>query len=594
MPTLQHESAHTLAPIHSRSAGGLLGGALLAVPVLAFAVIWNYYAVNVPKWDDHALRNFLYLFDQEDTVSGKIYQFFRQHNEHRIVYDRLIAFLDYKLTGKLNFRHLMAVGNLSLVGLLLVCIGVFRREGRSPLYALPVALILLNLANWENMFWGMASLQNFSVVLWVVLSIYWLTYTKRWELAIASAVLATLTSGNGILVWPIGAVLLILQLSESRISSKNKFRPLIIWLCCAALILALYFTGYEKPAGNPPDRGSFTDLTKGWLAFLGASADVLPIKSPLQNSILLGCFMAILAAGLLGWGLIRYSQSIVRSLRQLNNPKARITAKSIPAITLFFWGCVAFIIGTAAVVAWSRTGFGLDMIITSRYKIYSLTLLALLYVYCTLVGGDTLGRWIMGISLAGSILFYWASYFSFLDDTIWFRHWQTTNQFNWTYTNTQPIATSDSITNHYTDPSPAFYDNFLPVLYGPAQSMVVPITLSKAPHGYIVETSSLLRPELLTRQTTDADAGCYLLARSPKRSYLFPVWPNRLSLIQARLWPANQFTNGFKADIWTAEMDAGTYHLFIVNLSNAHQCMLLATNQLITSAGRPKDIQKNW
>lgn len=594
MPTLQHKSAHALAPTRSQSAGWLLGAGLLAVPVIAFAVVWNYYAVNVPKWDDHALRNFLYLFDQEDTFSGKIYQFFRQHNEHRIVYDRLIAFLDYHLTGKLNFRHLMAVGNLSLVGLLLICADLFRREGRALVYALPVALIILNLANWENMFWGMAALQNFSVVLWVVLSIYWLTYTKRWGLAIVSAILATLTSGNGILVWPIGAVLLILQLSESRLSSKNTFRPLLVWVSCAALVLVLYFTGYEKPAGNPPNRGSLTDLLKGWLAFLGASADALPIKSPLQSSILLGSFMAVLVIGLLGWGLLNYSQSIFRSVRQLTHPKASISGKGIPSITLFVWGCAAFIIGTAIVVAWSRTGFGLDMIITSRYKIYSLTLLALLYVYCTIIVGKVIGRWVMLSSLAGSILFYWSSYFSFLDDAIWFRHWQTTNQFNWTYTTSQPIATADSVTNHYTDSSPAFYDKLLPVFYGPGQPTVVPVMLTKAPHGYVVESSSLLRPGLLTRQTTDADAGSYLLARSFKRSYLFPVWPNKRTLKQARLWPASQFSNGFRADIWAAEMDAGTYQLFIVNLSDTHQCTLLPTNQLITSAGRPKDIQKNW
>ena len=50
----------------------------------------------------------------------KVYQFVKQHNEHRIVYDRLIAWLDYHLTGKLNFVHLMFIGNLSLLGLLAV------------------------------------------------------------------------------------------------------------------------------------------------------------------------------------------------------------------------------------------------------------------------------------------------------------------------------------------------------------------------------------------------------------------------------------------------------------------------------------------
>jgi hypothetical protein len=154
LPTLQHTATPRLESTPSRSVDRLLGGIAVAVPVVLFWIVWSYYAVNVPKWDDHALRGFLYDLDEETTFFGKIYQFFRQHNEHRIVFDRLVAFIDYYVTGKLNFRHLMAVGNLSLIGIVLLLMDLFRREGRSAWYVVPVPFLLLNLANWENMYWG--------------------------------------------------------------------------------------------------------------------------------------------------------------------------------------------------------------------------------------------------------------------------------------------------------------------------------------------------------------------------------------------------------------------------------------------------------
>ncbi|WP_332369500.1 hypothetical protein [Spirosoma telluris] len=93
---------------------------LLLIPVFVFWYVWTSYAVNIPKWDDHVLKAFLYNLDKESSVTGKIYELFRQHNEHRIVYDRIITWLDFHLFGKFSYRHLMVVGNLSLLGLIAI------------------------------------------------------------------------------------------------------------------------------------------------------------------------------------------------------------------------------------------------------------------------------------------------------------------------------------------------------------------------------------------------------------------------------------------------------------------------------------------
>lgn len=575
----------------SISRESVVAGGLLLLPVALFATVWSTYAVNIPKWDDHALRAFLYYSEQETTLWGKLYQLLRQHNEHRIVYDRLITLLDYVLFGKLNFRHLMVVGNLSLLGLLGLFMAVLHRHNRPVLYALPVAWLLFNLSQWENMFWGMASLQNFSVVLWVLAAIYVLTYTPNWRLALLPAVLATLTSGNGLLIWPIGFGLLLLRSGEARRRPLHwALRPLAGWSLAALLVIGCYFLGFEKPADIAYVRPGPVALLKGWLAVLGAAAEALPIGRPLPASVLLGGGLLLATVGIIGLELLIHRLTISRIFQKLLRP-ASITAgpgTQLPAITLFFWGCVAFVLGTAAVVAWARTGFGADLLITSRYKPYSLTLLALLYLYAVVATEKPVSRWLMTAGTIGAVFFAAFSYASFLDETIWWRHWLLTNQFNWTYTTNRPVATLDPITQRYTDPAPAFYDKALPVIFGPTNQPHLRLAVEPTPRGYQVREDSLPKSDFL-------DAGAYMVARSDRRTYLFPVWANGQSLLQARFLPNRLFTTGFRSDIWFSDLTAGTYQLYVLTVSAGHESTLYPTHQTIRSVSNPTGTKiKNW
>jgi hypothetical protein len=56
----------------------LLMSLLSAVPVSVFMLVWAHYAVNIPHWDDDALKWFLLAPEDETDVNGKFYQFFKQ------------------------------------------------------------------------------------------------------------------------------------------------------------------------------------------------------------------------------------------------------------------------------------------------------------------------------------------------------------------------------------------------------------------------------------------------------------------------------------------------------------------------------------
>ncbi|PRY39206.1 hypothetical protein CLV58_10896 [Spirosoma oryzae] len=567
----------------------LLAGLLLALPLAGFVLLWQRYAVNVPKWDDHALRHFLLLADQAPTLSNKLYQFVKQHNEHRIAYDRIIAWLDYQLTGKLNFRHLMVVGNLSLLGLLLVFVSVLRRAGRPLLYAVPVACLLFNLSQWENMYWGMAALQNFSIMLWVVGAVYYLSYTNRLTTAIGLAVLATLTSGNGLLVWPIGALILFLRLAQPH----STRRPLVTWLLISGGAIGLYFIGFTKPGDIAYVQASIGTLLGGWFAFMGATAQIVPVTSSLRLCTLLGGLMVLGALVVIGWSGLTHRQAIGRSFQWLVvHPKKRAIASGavLPPATLFFWGTALFLLITGLVVARARVGFGADLLITSRYKPYSLTLLALLYTYAVVWLGGQLGQWTMRLGILAGLLVGGLSYLSFLDETIWWRHWLLTNQFNWRYSTNRPVEQVDSVTRQYLEPAPAFYTDALSVLFGPVQGSVVPVQVDSSAAGYRITNESLLADP-----TRSPDAGAYVVARSAKRTYLFPVWQTVVSPVSARFMPGRLFKPGFHADFTRYELAKDTYALHVLIVDPGQPYRLYPTNKTLTSAGPPPDTtSKNW
>ena len=592
-PAQQHERTK-LPPrtVASGWANSPLSYALVALPVVVLTLIWKAYAVNIPKWDDHALRAFLFYVDQETTFSGKIYQLFRQHNEHRIVYDRIVTLLDYWVFGKLSYVHLMVVGNLSLIGLLAVFAAALHRAGKPILYALPVALLLFNLSHWENMFWGMAALQNFSVVLWIIAAFYFLSYSNRWGLAFTAAVLATITSGNGLVVWPIGLLLIILRTfdHQTRRTSWQALRPLIGWLLGGAVIIGLYFTGFEKPGDITYTRPGIFDLLKGWFAFIGAAAEVIPLEPPLGASIALGSLLTLLTFSIIGWTVWHNRLFLIQALRNVVNPKAAAISQlpGISSITLFFWSCAIFFLGTAAIVAWARTVFGIDLLITSRYKPYSLSLLAVLYVYAVVTLRERQSRWFMLSGALGGFIFAGLAYLSFLDETIWWRHWLTTNQFNWTHPTSQPIVRIDSISSRYTTLALTFYDAALPTIYGTTNQSTVDLLVDKTTMGYAIRNSTMPSSGL-------GDTGNYLLARSAKRTYLFPVKQNQQSITAALFRPENLFITGFQADLSPSELDAGTYQLFVLTVSNENRSLLYPTNKTIVSAGPPTTTrEKNW
>ncbi|GAB3284167.1 hypothetical protein GCM10027347_61040 [Larkinella harenae] len=549
----------------TRRPGPALGWLVLLIPILLYGWYFTRYAINIPKFDDHALRAFLLNLEKADSFHDKAYEFLRQHNEHRIVLDRVFSWLDYKLTGKLNYVHLMVLGNLSLVLLVWIFVKALQKAKVAVWMALPVSLLIFNLSQWENMLWGMAALQNFTVMTLAVATFYQLAFQNRvgW-LAILFPVLATLTSGNGLLIWPVGLIILVL---------RQDYSGVIRWLLATAITFRLYFLGYEKPAGNPPDQGTLLDQVHGWLLFNGAAGEAFPVQNFLLPCLVLG----VLVVGIVVW-------IGVSALWK------RFGGTRLADWQLFFLGGVAFIVGTGLIVAFNRVGFGLETLITSRYKIYSLTLLSFLITYW--IARINPSKRFMATALATvfSALLAFFSYSTYLPRVYDLRHYLTTHQFNYTYTQLRPVSTIDADTRRMVNPAPAFYDIHLPALY--QETKALPSlrldTLYKEKGNFVVRQDSF--PTLGVR-----DEGAYLVARSAQRVYLLPTQQSLSGSRKGWFQPQRIFNSRFIAQLPETELDRGTYDVLLLAVGPNDDWQLYQTGQQLVSSGpQAVEIPKNW
>ena len=334
----------------------ILCGLLSAIPIGIYYLIIYNHAYNFPYEDDF---NSALLFVTDFVVGGlglwgKLKLIFSQYNEHRIVFDRLVFLADYWLAGNLNFRHLILIGNLSL---LLVCFLFSKVAFRALplqhklLYLLPVSYSLFSFQYWELSTWSMAALQNLYVVPFAFLSLYSLTKPgqKAFLVAYGAAILATYTSGNGLFSFVAGIPVLLLL---------KAYRRLAVWLFVSVLTIGFYFLSYIKPPYHPDIVDSLVNHTSRAVTYFFLLTGSLASSSRPKTSLLLGATLLLFSLGLVVY--LWYTK--------------RLTAH----LTLLSW--LLFLYLTCLSLVASRSGLGEEQAFTPRYGIVMVMLFATLAV----------------------------------------------------------------------------------------------------------------------------------------------------------------------------------------------------------------------
>lgn len=328
------------------------------------------WSENIVFHDDYALLRFLLDWTDPAVAWGRKLQLLVEpHNHHRIVYDRLVTLGTYYLTGQMNILLMIALGNLALLGIVWRLWTLFRRTELPGWYFIPVPYWLLNPQSHENMFWGMAALQNFTVIWLMFETLHRLIRRDSVWGPLLLSVAALFTSGNGLLAVAVGSVLVGWQWRWRSDGWQ--------WVAGVALALGLFFWNFERV----PMPGTLLEAGPKLLMVLGAS---------LTNQVRFGVAAA-------GGALIAMGGLVALTVCLLSRRPRLVALRRTDAFAeVLAFG--AIVLGTAVILSLSRPP---DELLRDRYRIYSHLSFSLLYITGLLLLSNRLrGAW----GLTGSML----------------------------------------------------------------------------------------------------------------------------------------------------------------------------------------------
>lgn len=561
----------------------LLVLAAILTPVAVYLRVWDYYAVNIAKWDDHILKLTLLDYINASGISEIVSILNVQHNEHRIFLTRLLAILDYAWFGQLDYKHLMFAGNMLLLLVIVLWWRLLKHNEKSLFALLPVALLWPTLAHWENMYWGMAAIQNFGVVTLVAVCLYW-SVRGPWGYYAGGLLLGTVaafSSGNGLMALPIATVLLFL--------SRSNLRGAIA-AGTSVVVIALYFWGYTQPDYNAKVPASAWMLFKGFMAFIGSFAEVFPVKGRQDTSVIFGCILFLVSVSIVSATLFR----LIRN--QYKHDFARIT-------DAFCLGLLLFILGTAMVVVWGRAGSGLDVLMTSRYKIYSFLLLITAYLFIVVpIKGSFYTPYVSGVAFL-CLLFNVFSYHYYLVDAYNLRKFMITSYFNQVYNNKElnPFVADTSAARGLVARPSLFYERWLPLL---------PNVSNQKSSGNLNSLGAVLNQtdvsvdsdRIVVDNTTDRsqrlqDSGVYLLLSNEDRYYLLPTSRERNRNRKQLFLRQQYFAPGFHSEHTFDELELvpGSYGYGLILQKGDSTGVMMAGDSLVIPDYKPGEkIKTNW
>lgn len=544
----------------------LLLGLIIFVIVGSYLYYIHLYAVNIPISDDYDLVRVKYtLLTQEFGWWGKIKLLLEPENDHRILTPRSIALLDYVLEGFINYRTLIWVVNGSLLGILGFWFVSFLKKGLNAWHFIPILLWYLTPFIFDVTLWGINGMQHTTLNLLVFASLYLLaTYPQLLPtvFALVLAFAATFTNGNGFLVFPAGLTILLLA---------KSWKKSAWWSMGMVVALLTYFLNYSVGQATKVTISgqfiqnlmvSFAALSGGWMA---------AFKGNSQTWLLWGAF-AVGFISLVGLTLWLISQTFFSP------------AKSRPSQVYFWVGVFLFSVMTIGIIAVSRGGRDVYSVFTSRYSLYPLHLLTLVYI-SLLTWKAVSQKWLARFAFVFGVIFVAMSFYQYQVDIDVRRRSLIADHYNWRKHRKLVTHFRSELADFFTQPA---YDKGIyrftnfpldeaeALISAPADTSlgqkldlklsthIKPIDFFNHPQKiaqFTLENSSLSQPEL-------GQGGVYLVLKSQKNAtYLLPTWPIQGGKRQF-LTTGKVYKTGFVATFYNENFVADTYRIGVLSPSN--------------------------
>ena len=345
---------------------GLILPILILFPFLLLMVLSVvHYGVNTPYYDEWDM---VPLFQKVDHHELFFKDLWAQHNEHRIVFPKIVILMaayitHWNIKAELLISICFAVASVCLLYLMVI---KKINNKRLKVAALTLVTILFfSPVQWDNWLWGW-QVEWFMCITFILLSIFLLNEladTRKvkivFTLALLAAFGATFSLGSGIVIWAIGLFILLTQ--------KLKKPILLGWVGAAVFSTVLYYYHYHKPAGSP-SKTIFLHEPVAFIRYLFAFFG-RPVSDIIEVATLTGSIFLFLGA----------------TLFYLAHQRRTQIKKFLPWLSIMIFAILA-----GCITAVSRLGFGVEQSMSSRYTAISLLyLIGLVGLSASLLDRDT-------------------------------------------------------------------------------------------------------------------------------------------------------------------------------------------------------------
>lgn len=236
------------------SAYAVAAAVVTLLPLVFLLTVLVLFHIDAPYLDQWEFVPFL-----EKAYSGTLspFDFWAQHNEHRLVFPRLFFLLLAWLTRwdirwELAANVVMGMGLFAVLAYNFVSIGRYS-VGISAIWTFPfISALVFSMSQWENWTFGW-QFQEFLTVLAATSGIFLLANPRsRWPafgFAMLLGVVASYSFASGLAYWPVAAVAMVLAKPPDRngLSARR-----VIWLAISVATITSYLYGYQTPEHHPP------------------------------------------------------------------------------------------------------------------------------------------------------------------------------------------------------------------------------------------------------------------------------------------------------------------------------------------------------
>lgn len=322
----------------------------VSVPIFLLGLILTSKLINVPFWDQWELVT---IFKKADMHTLGFSDFFAQHNEHRVLFPRLIMYSLAKLSSW-DVRWESWTSLVIATGTFVLLVKMLRKSIQNYWLQLfgasLISVIFFSPIQWENWLWGWQVawfLNVFTLAAAVYVLVYWSNKSAPLKIALATALAAvgTYSLASGFFIWLVCLPIIYFN------KDLKKLMP--YWIGAAIMVVGLNYIGYVDPGGQT-SKSLFIQDPKGYVAYV-----VIYIARPITYD-----FLQAYRIGAV------YLLSLVAGLYAMYKYHKELFLKMLPWIVFASYAVLA-----ALSTGVSRLGLGLEQAYSNRYITLSILLL---------------------------------------------------------------------------------------------------------------------------------------------------------------------------------------------------------------------------